>query len=57
MLGDSEDPSLENQVLLVSLESLSDEAVSIRMKPQDPAIVLEKREEQELLVAVKGNIN
>lgn len=47
----------EDQVLLVSMETLPDAAIGIKMKPQDPAIVLDKREEQELLVAIKGNIN
>ena len=47
----------EDQTLLVSLEPLSDASMSIRMTPQDSAIVLDTREEQELLVAIKGNIN
>ncbi|MCX2975786.1 outer membrane protein assembly factor BamC [Candidatus Marimicrobium litorale] len=47
----------EDQILLVSMEPLSEESMSIRMNPQDAAIVLDKREQQELLVAIKGNIN
>lgn len=57
-LWKSEDEKmLQEQVLLVVMTALPDQAVSIRIKPQDSGISFDKRDEQELLTVIKGNIN
>ena len=38
-------------------ETLPEQAVSIRLKPQGAGVSLNKREEQEMLTRIKGNIN
>ena len=53
---DARPPS--DQVFLISMKSLPEEqAVCIRLKPQDANISLDKREEQEMLTKIKGNIH
>ena len=54
--NDETQPSLD-QVFLVSIKSLKEQAVSIRLSPQDKGVPFEKRQEQEMLTAIKGNIN
>ena len=54
---DDEAKALTNQVFLVSVESLPDSAVSIRLRSQDGGRSLNEREAQQLLAAIKGNIN
>ena len=54
---DDEAEALTDQVFLVSVESLPDSAVSIRLRSQDGGRSLNEREEQQLLAAIKGNIN
>ena len=57
-LWDSDDGDIpSDQVFLVLLESLPEQAVNIRFRPQDTAISLDKRQEQEMLTMIKGNIN
>jgi outer membrane protein assembly factor BamC len=57
-LWNSEDGEFPaDQIFLVSMESLPEQAVSIRLKPQDAGVSLSKREEQEMLTRIKGNIN
>lgn len=57
-LWDSDDGDLpSDQIFLVSMKSLPEQAVSIRFQPQDTAISLDKRQEQEMLTMIKGNIN
>jgi outer membrane protein assembly factor BamC len=48
---------LAGQVFLISMQSLPEQAVTIRLRPQDEGIPFEKREEQELLSLIKGNID
>jgi hypothetical protein len=38
------------------METLPEQVVTIRLRAQDENISLEKREEQELLIMIKGNI-
>jgi outer membrane protein assembly factor BamC len=52
---DAQPPS--DQVFLVLMKSLPEQAVSIRLKPQDAGLSLDKREEQEILTMIKGNIH
>jgi outer membrane protein assembly factor BamC len=54
LFGDDEDP-MKGRQFLVSLAAEGEEAVTIRLAPQDEA-ALEKREEQALLALIKGNI-
>lgn len=56
-LWSSDEAPPEGRAYIVSMTSLSDEAVSIRLQPQEAGAVLDKREQQELLNAIKGNIN
>jgi outer membrane protein assembly factor BamC len=48
---------LVGQVFVVSMETLPEQVVTIRLRAQDENISLEKREEQELLIMIKGNID
>jgi outer membrane protein assembly factor BamC len=52
---DSEFPV--DQIFLVTMESMPEQAVSIRLQPQDTAASLDKHQEQEMLTMIKGNIN
>jgi outer membrane protein assembly factor BamC len=56
-LWQDDDAPPPERVYLVTMSALPGEAVSIELKPQDSAVLLEKREEQEMLTAIKGNIN
>ena len=49
--------AMVDQVFLVSMQTLPDQAVAIRLRPQDEGIPFGKREEQEMLVTIKGNID
>jgi outer membrane protein assembly factor BamC len=46
-----------DQIFLVSMQSLEEQAVNISLKPQDSGVPFDKREEQEMLITIKGNIN
>ena len=46
-----------DEVFIVSMKSLPEQAVRIRLKSQDTNISLDKREEQEMLTMIKGNIH
>jgi outer membrane protein assembly factor BamC len=48
---------LAGQEFQVSVQSLSAQAVSIRLRPQDEGIPFDKREQQDLLLMIKGNID
>ncbi len=48
---------LVGQVFVVSMQTLPEQAVTIRLRPQDDSTSFDKREEQELLVMIKGNID
>jgi outer membrane protein assembly factor BamC len=48
---------LVGQIFLVSMQTLPEQAVTIRLRPQDDGITFGKREEQELLIMIKGNID
>jgi outer membrane protein assembly factor BamC len=48
---------LVGQVFVVSMHTLPEQVVTIRLRPQDESIAFDKREEQELLVMIKGNID
>ncbi len=39
------------------MQTLPEQVVTIRLRPQDESIAFDKREEQELLVMIKGNID
>ena len=59
--SDSEHP-LAGKRFVISVESLDDRDVAIRVKPQEPEageepLVVEKRDEQALLALIKGNID
>jgi len=45
------------QTFIVSMQALPDQAIAIRLRPQDESIPFDKREEQQLLVMIKGNID
>ncbi|MEZ5503192.1 MAG: outer membrane protein assembly factor BamC [Halioglobus sp.] len=54
--SDAADP-LAGQMFLVTVQSLPDEqAVTIKLRPQDE-VPFDKREQQQLLVMIKGNID
>lgn len=48
---------LVGQIFVVSMQTLPEQVVTIRLRPQDESISFEKREEQELLIMIKGNID
>ena len=52
-----EDHPMAGQVFLVSMQRDADEAVLIRLRPQDEGGSFDKREEQGMLALIKGNIN
>ncbi len=57
-LWNSDDAQLlVGQVFVVTLQTLPEQAVTIRLRPQDESIAFSKREEQELLIMIKGNID
>jgi outer membrane protein assembly factor BamC len=56
-LFDEEAHPLAGQEFLVSLQSLSAEAVAIHLRPMDESLDFGLREEQSLLALLKGNIN
>jgi outer membrane protein assembly factor BamC len=57
-LWNSDDAQLlVGQVFVVSMQTLPEQAVTIRLRPQDESTSFDKREEQELLVMIKGNID
>lgn len=57
-LWDSDDDHpMAGQLFLVSMQSLDEEAVSIRLRPQDDTQPFDKREEQGMLALIKSNIN
>jgi outer membrane protein assembly factor BamC len=56
LFGEEEHP-LAGNVFLVSMTSAGENAVNIRLEPQDSSIELSKRDEQSLLALIKGNIN
>jgi len=57
-LWNSDDAQLlVGQVFVVSMQTLPEQVVTIRLRPQDESIAFDKREEQELLVMIKGNID
>jgi outer membrane protein assembly factor BamC len=45
------------QAFIVNASAMTDGAVKIRLRPQDPQVPWDKREEQGLLALIKGNIN
>ena len=45
------------QVFTITVEALSDQAVSIRVQPTDKSVPFDNREDQELLMMIKGNID
>ncbi len=57
-LWNSDDAQLlVGQVFVVSMQTLPEQAVTIRLRPQDESMPLDKRQEQELLTMIKGNID
>jgi len=46
-----------NRIYLVSVTSVSADAVTIRLRPQEPGVSLDRREEQDMLMKIKGNIS
>jgi outer membrane protein assembly factor BamC len=56
-LWDDDDAPPPDRVYLVTMSRLSGEAVSITLKPLDSGVSLDMREQQEMLTAIKGNIN
>ncbi len=55
--GDDDDQPHVGETFVVSVTDEGNDAVSIRLRPQDPAVTLEAREQQALLALIKGNIN
>lgn len=45
------------QAFVVTMQSLSEQSVSIRLRPQDESLEFENREDQDLLTMIKGNID
>ena len=56
-LWQDDDNPPPDRTYLVSVNSESDEAVTIRLQPQDAGVAFDRREEQEMLMTIKGNIN
>ena len=57
-LWNSDDAQLlVGQAFVVSMQTLPDQAVTIRLRPHDESLALDKRQEQELLTMIKGNID
>lgn len=54
--GEDENP-LVGEVFLVSVERESDATVTIHLQPENEALAFGRREEQDLLTLIKGNIN
>ena len=52
-----EDHPLAGQLFLISMEAVDEQAVTIRLQPQEDVADFGKREEQGLLALIKGNIN
>jgi outer membrane protein assembly factor BamC len=48
---------LVGQVFVVSVQTLSEQAVTIRLRPYDESMPFDNREAQELLSLIKGNID
>jgi len=57
MWNSDDEQLLVGRVFVVSMQTLPEQVVNIRLRPQDESIALEKREEQDLLVMIKGNID
>lgn len=57
MWSSDEEQPMAGQLFLISMKALPEQAVSIRLQPQDKGVTLDKREEQGLLSLIKGNIN
>ena len=57
-LWNSDDAQLlVGQVFVVSMQTLPEQAVTIRLRPQDESLAFDKRQEQEMLTMIKGNID
>lgn len=57
-MWDSDDMQpIVGQEFVVTMQRVSDQAVAIRLKPQDESFEFENREDQELLAMIKGNID
>jgi outer membrane protein assembly factor BamC len=52
-----EEHPLAGQLFLITMTSVSEQAVNIRLQPQDSSLDFSKRDEQSLLALIKGNIN
>jgi hypothetical protein len=48
---------LIGQAFVVSVQTVSEQAVTIRLKPQNADMPYDNREGQELLAMIKGNID
>jgi outer membrane protein assembly factor BamC len=49
--------TMVGQTFVVTLQTLSEQSVSIRLRPQDDSVVFENREDEDLLAMIKGNID
>ena len=57
-LWNSDDAQLlVGQVFVVSMQTLPEQVVTIRLRPQDESMAFDKRQEQEMLTMIKGNID
>jgi len=55
LFGGEDDPD-EGRKYVVTATADGEEAMTVRLRAQDPSVALEKREEQALLSLIKGNI-
>jgi outer membrane protein assembly factor BamC len=55
--GDEEEHPYAGQSFTATAEPVDEDSVKIRLHPQDPELEYGRREEQALLVLIKGNIN
>ena len=55
--GDDDDQPHVGETFLVTAAAAGDNAVNIRLQPQDPSVNLTLREQQAMLSLIKGNIN
>jgi outer membrane protein assembly factor BamC len=55
--SDDDDQPHVGEAFVVSVSPEGEDAVTIRLRPQDAAVRLETREQQALLALIKGNIN
>lgn len=57
MWNSDEMEPMVGQTFVVTVQTLTEQSVSIRLRPQDESVVFENREDEDLLAMIKGNID